>query len=107
MAFINGAKEKTYYLLAVLNSSLITFWMKKNVPEYGSSGYRFSNQFVTQIPVPLSAENNISEKFNQYVQQYLDGKDTSHVINNLVYELFNLSRNEIEYIEKREYLSNQ
>ena len=29
MAFINGAKEKTYYLLAVLNSSLITFWMKK------------------------------------------------------------------------------
>lgn len=32
MAFINGAKEKTYYLLAVLNSSLVKFWMKKNVP---------------------------------------------------------------------------
>ena len=43
MAFINGAKEKTYYLLAVLNSSLVKFWMKKNVPEYGSTGYRFSN----------------------------------------------------------------
>lgn len=29
MAFINGAEEKTNYLLAVLNSSLVKFWMKK------------------------------------------------------------------------------
>ncbi len=105
MAFINGAKEKTYYLLAVLNSSLVKFWMKKNVPEYGSSGYRFSNQFVTQIPVPLYVEKNILANFNQYVDRYFNGVNTSNLINECVFKLFNLTENEIEYIKSEKYLS--
>ncbi|WP_270777879.1 TaqI-like C-terminal specificity domain-containing protein [Holdemanella biformis] len=101
MAFINGAKEKTYYLLAVLNSNLVKFWMKKNVPEYGSTGYRFSNQFVTQIPVPLFVEEKELAKINDYVKEYFEGKDTSNVINEFVFRIFKLTKEEIKYIDFR------
>ena len=107
MAFINGAKEKTYYLLAVLNSSLVKFWMKKNVPEYGSTGYRFSNQFVTQIPVPLFVEEKELAKINGYVKEYFEGKDTSNVINEFVFRIFKLTKEEIKYIDSENYLYNQ
>ena len=107
MAFINGAKEKTYYLLAVLNSSLVKFWMKKNVPEYGSTGYRFSNQFVTQIPVPLFVEEKELAKINDYVKEYFEGKDTSNVINEFVFRIFKLTKEEIKYIDSENYLYNQ
>ena len=107
MAFINGAKEKSYYLLAVLNSSLVKFWMKKNVPEYGSTGYRFSNQFVTQIPVPLFVEKKDLAIINDYVKEYFEGKDTSNVINEFVFRIFKLTKEEINYIASENYLYNQ
>ena len=106
MAFINGAEEKTNYLLAVLNSSLVKFWMKKNVPEYGSSGYRFSNQFVTQIPIPYMPNQEIKSKIEEYVNLFFEGKDTTAKIDELVYKLYNLKGSEIDYIKLEKYLSN-
>lgn len=106
MAFINGAEEKTNYLLAVLNSSLVKFWMKKNVPEYGSSGYRFSNQFVTQIPIPYMPNQEIKSKIEEYVNLFFEGKDTTAKIDELVYKLYNLKDSEIDYIKLEKYLSN-
>ena len=106
MAFINGAKENAYYLLAVLNSSLVKFWMKKNVPEYGSSGYRFSNQFVTQIPIPYMANLEIKSKIEEYVNLFFEGEDTTTQIDDLVYKLYNLKDSEIDYIKLEKYLSN-
>lgn len=99
MAFINGAKNKTLYLLAVLNSSIIKFWMKKNVPEYGSSGYRLSNQFVIQIPVPINPPSDLFEKINNLVSKgFSSGSFDYNEIDNSVYKLFGLSADEIEYI---------
>lgn len=106
MAFINGAKENAYYLLAVLNSSLVKFWMKKNVPEYGSSGYRFSNQFVTQIPIPYMPNLEIKSKIEEYVNLFFEGEDTTTKIDDLVYKLYNLKDSEIDYIKLEKYLSN-
>ena len=106
MAFINGTKEKTFYLLAVLNSNLVKFWMKKNVPEYGSSGYRFSNQFVTQIPVPYMPKQEIKIKIEEYVNQFFEGRDTTSKIDELVYKLYDLKDEEIDYIRLEKYLSN-
>ena len=80
--------------------------MKKNVPEYGSTGYRFSNQFVTQIPVPLFVEEEDLDKINDFVKEYFEGKDTSNLINESIFKLFNLTENEIEYIKSEKYLSN-
>lgn len=106
MAFINGAKNKTLYLLAVLNSSIIKFWMKKNVPEYGSSGYRLSNQFVIQIPVPINPPRDLFEKINNLVSKgFSDGSFDYNEIDNSVYKLFGLSADEIEYISAKKYLN--
>lgn len=106
MAFINGAKNKTLYLLAVLNSSIIKFWMKKNVPEYGSSGYRLSNQFVIQIPVPINPPRDLFEKINNLVSKgFSDDSFDYNEIDNSVYKLFGLSADEIEYISAKKYLN--
>ena len=106
MAFINGAKNKTLYLLAVLNSSIIKFWMKKNVPEYGSSGYRLSNQFVIQIPVPINPPSDLFEKINNLVSKgFSSGSFDYNEIDNSVYKLFGLSADEIEYISAKKYLN--
>lgn len=106
MAFINGAKNKTLYLLAVLNSSIIKFWMKKNVPEYGSSGYRLSNQFVIQIPVPINPPSDLFEKINNLVSKgFSSGSFDYNEIDNSIYKLFGLSADEIEYISAKKYLN--
>ena len=105
MAFINGANEKTYYLLAVLNSLLVKFWIKKNVPEYGSSGYRLSNQFVTQIPVPQDVPNSLLTQINNLVEKYYNGIDTLNEINILVDKLYDLNEYESEYILKELYIT--
>ena len=96
MAFINGAKEKTYYLLAVLNSKLIKFWMKKNVPEYGSTGFRLSNQFVSILPIPRNVPNQ--HIIDGLVTEQLNGIERIDEINDYVNSLYGLSKEEISYI---------
>ena len=105
MAFINGAKNKTYYLLAVLNSTLTNFWIKKNVPEYGDTGYRLSNQFVTKIPIPLNPQETILNKLNSLVEEFLlSDKIDSSMIDNLIFQIYQLTPEEIIYIKQKKYL---
>lgn len=75
MAFINGVNDKVYYLLAILNSAFVKFWIKKNVPEYCSIGYRLSSQFVKKNPIPLDIDSNILDEINQLEKEYYNGKD--------------------------------
>lgn len=107
MAFINGAKDKTNYLLAVLNSTLVRFWIKKNVPEYGNSGYRLSNQFVTQIPIPLNPPTDYLSLINKYVEEYMKHTifDAVSKIDDVVFKIYNLTDNEINYIKSGIYLN--
>ena len=105
MAFINGAKEKTYYLLAILNSSIIKFWIKKNVPEYGNTGYRLSNQFVEQIPIPLSPKPELIDCINKIVVQIINNKTIcSEEIDEIVFDLYGLNQDEKNYIKTKQYL---
>jgi len=61
MAFISGFNNAPV-LLAVLNSDLLFFWMKLNVHEYGSSGFRLSNQYVELMPVIKDVSQRIEEE---------------------------------------------
>lgn len=107
MAFINGAKDKTYYLLAVLNSMLVRFWIKKNVPEYGNSGYRLSNQFVTQIPIPINPSTDYLSLINKYVEEYMKYNMIENIskIDDVIFKIYNLTGNEINYIKSGVYLN--
>lgn len=102
MAFISNIEKYKYYLLAILNSNLVYFWIKKNVHEYGSSGFRLSNQYVEQIPVPLLSEIE-QGKFNELVEKILqENEDTNYLekqIDKMIYKLYELTPEEIEFIE--------
>ena len=53
MAFLSNFNiQKGKYILAVLNSKIVKYWVKNNVHQYGTTGYRLSNQYVEQIPIP-------------------------------------------------------
>jgi site-specific DNA-methyltransferase (adenine-specific) len=52
MAFLSNIERHKYWLLAFLNSNLIYYRVKWNVHEYGNSGFRLSNQYVENIPIP-------------------------------------------------------
>ena len=93
MAFISGIEPYKYWLLALLNSKLVYAWIKWNVHEYGDTGFRLSNQYVQEIPIILpkqDIERAIITLLNQ--KKYTE-------INALIYKLYNLSEEEIIFIE--------
>lgn len=93
MSFISTKSKNINWLLAYLNSNVILQWIKWNVHEYGSTGYRLSNQYVEMIPVP-----EITEDQNEYITSLLKTKSYQD-IDNFIYGLLGLSNEEISFIE--------
>ena len=73
MAFLSSLGKYEKYLLAILNSKLVYYWVKKNVHEYGSTGFRLSNQYVEQITVPKPNSETLSI-FDKLVDGYFGKK---------------------------------
>ena len=99
MAFLSNLGKYEKYLLAILNSSLVYYWVKKNVHEYGATGFRLSNQYVEQITVP-KPDSETLQKFNVLVEQYLKNTKNLREIDSEVYKLYKLSTDDVEVIEK-------
>jgi hypothetical protein len=108
MAFLVG--ENLKYILGILNSKLIDFYVKTYVHLYSDTGFLLSNQYVERIPnPPLTTQNQpIANKIITLVDQILSAKnqnpdaDTSHLekqIDQLVYKLYDLTEEEIKIIE--------
>jgi hypothetical protein len=92
MAFLSRIETSKFWLLAILNSELVYAWMKWNVHEYGDTGFRLSNQYVENIPVP---------KFNVTIEKQfanLISKENYQEIDRIVYEIYGLSDEEIKFI---------
>ncbi|WP_157149451.1 Eco57I restriction-modification methylase domain-containing protein [Brachyspira pilosicoli] len=120
MAFISGlnSREKAYYILGVLNSNLVYFWIRHNVHEYGQTGFRLSNQYVEIIPIPepdkdtesklvnlvdniIDLNKKLSSEKNPNTIDILNSRieTIDRKINSIVYELYNLNSQEIAIIE--------
>ena len=99
MAFLSNLGKYEKFLLAILNSNLIYYWVKKNVHEYGDSGFRLSNQYVEQITIPKPSEKDLN-MFNELVDGYFSKTVSLEEIDCKVYELYNLTSNDIEIIER-------
>ncbi|WP_157150026.1 Eco57I restriction-modification methylase domain-containing protein [Brachyspira sp. SAP_772] len=120
MAFISGlnSREKAYYILGVLNSNLVYFWIRHNVHEYGQTGFRLSNQYVEIIPIP-EPDKDTEDKLVNLVDNIIDlnkklssekNPNTIEMLNTriqavdaaidkIVYSLYNLTDEEIRVIE--------
>lgn len=120
---LNSASIDIKYLVGLLNSNLI-FWTYKHIGNtIGKSGYRFFKSFIEQIPIIVDEtkmdnmretvdnifylKNKIvlMEKEKNYSKETLidlkkEFEKNIKILNNLVYNIYNLNENEIMIIEK-------
>ncbi|WRB08967.1 class I SAM-dependent DNA methyltransferase [Helicobacter pylori] len=99
------------YLLGLLNSKLLTFWLKlKNTPLGDIGAYRNYKYNIMELPmVKITAKNKkIADKITALVDKILQAKEKDSKTNTqelekeidaLVYELYNLTDEEIKIIE--------
>jgi type II restriction/modification system DNA methylase subunit YeeA len=115
MAFLVG--ENLKYILGILNSKLIDFYVKTYVHLYGDTGFLLSNQYVERIPIPpLTPQTQpLADQIVQKVQEILTltqspdfetsqekqqkVKELEREIDQLVYKLYGLTEEEIKIIE--------
>ncbi|WQZ65980.1 class I SAM-dependent DNA methyltransferase [Helicobacter pylori] len=104
--------EHLRYLLGMLHSKLITFAFKTFYAGggLGESGYRYKKAFIERLPIPKITEKNqeLARKITDYAEQILQAKakdpkaNTQRLekeIDALVYQLYNLTDEEIKIIE--------
>ncbi len=105
--------EHLCYLLGMLHSKLITFAFKTFYAGggLGESGYRYKKAFIERLPIPqITPENQkLADKITDCAKAILEAKEKDPKANTqklekeidaLVYELYNLTDEEIKIIEE-------
>ncbi|WQT59343.1 class I SAM-dependent DNA methyltransferase [Helicobacter pylori] len=105
--------EHLRYLLGMLHSKLITFAFKTFYAGggLGESGYRYKKAFIERLPIPKITEKNqeLADKITDCTEQILQAKakdpkantqELEKEIDALVYQLYNLTDEEIKTIEE-------
>ncbi|GHR50814.1 hypothetical protein VN1263_05100 [Helicobacter pylori] len=105
--------EHLRYLLGMLHSKLITFAFKTFYAGggLGESGYRYKKAFIERLPIPKITPKNqeLARKITDGAERILKVKekdpkantlDLEKEIDALVYQLYNLTDEEIKIIEE-------
>ncbi|GAA6875866.1 class I SAM-dependent DNA methyltransferase [Helicobacter pylori] len=105
--------EHLRYLLGMLHSKLITFAFKTFYAGggLGESGYRYKKAFIERLPIPKITPQNqkLADKIIVLVDKILKSKEKDPKANTkelekeidaLVYQLYNLTNEEIKIIEE-------
>ncbi|UOR94698.1 class I SAM-dependent DNA methyltransferase [Helicobacter pylori] len=105
--------EHLRYLLGMLHSKLITFAFKTFYAGggLGESGYRYKKAFIERLPIPQITPQNqeLAHKITDCAKQILEAKEKDPKANTqklekkidaLVYQLYNLTNEEIKIIEE-------
>ncbi|GAA9183778.1 class I SAM-dependent DNA methyltransferase [Helicobacter pylori] len=103
--------EHLHYLLGMLHSKLITFAFKTFYAGggLGESGYRYKKAFIERLPIPKITPQNqkLAHKITDGAKQILEAKEKDPKANTqklekeidaLVYQLYNLTDEEIKII---------
>ncbi|MGT0054694.1 type IIG restriction enzyme/methyltransferase [Helicobacter pylori] len=107
--------EHLRYLLGMLHSKLITFAFKTFYAGggLGESGYRYQKAFIERLPIPKITPQNqkLARKITDCAKAILEAKEKDPKANTqelekeidaLVYQLYNLTDEEIKIIEERQ-----
>ncbi|WP_024948872.1 type IIG restriction enzyme/methyltransferase [Helicobacter pylori] len=105
--------EHLHYLLGMLHSKLITFAFKTFYAGggLGESGYRYKKAFIERLPIPQITPQNqkLAHKITDGAKAILEAKEKDPKANTqelekeidaLVYQLYNLTDEEIKIIEE-------
>jgi len=99
------------FLLACFNSKISSMWIRNNCPELQGGTRELSYIFFKNIPLPhlYPSKEHIVKQIEKLVDKileakkqnpYADTRDSEQEIDNLVYELYGLTEEEIKFIEK-------
>ena len=99
------------YLLGILNSSLMKYFLEKIAATSGMGTLRWINAYVKQFPIvtPTNDKKNLASEIETLVTQILtlkeqnkdaDTKDLESQIDQLVFKLYSLTQEEIDIIVK-------
>ncbi|GAA8817931.1 class I SAM-dependent DNA methyltransferase [Helicobacter pylori] len=107
--------EHLRYLLGMLHSKLITFAFKTFYAGggLGESGYRYKKAFIERLPIPKITPQNqkLADKITDCAKAILEAKEKDPKANTqqlekeidaLVYQLYNLTDEEIKIIEEEQ-----
>lgn len=101
------------YLLAILNSRLIVYYMQYISSHLGQGAFRWIRQYIEKLPIPKinSKNQKIADELINLADEILKAKEQDknantqeleNKINFLVYKLYNLTEEEIKIIENKE-----
>ncbi len=83
------------YLLAILNSKVGDYYIR-NLGVTRNGGYfEYKPMFVEQLPVPIISEDE------QEALEIILSESTQETIDSIIYSLYALSEQEIEFIENQ------
>ncbi len=104
--------EHLHYLLGMLHSQLVTFAFKTFYAGggLGESGYRYKKAFIERLPIPKITKQNqeLAQKITDCAERILKTKEKDPKANTqelekeidaLVYQLYNLTDEEVKIIE--------
>ena len=93
------------YLLAILNSKLADYYIRSLGVTRNGGYFEYKPMFIEKLPVPQLTDN-LQSKFislaDDVINAVRQNKNSSHIeteINNLVYKLYELDKDEIDFIE--------
>lgn len=101
--------EHPYFLLAVLNSKLLDYLYRTEFPSWGDpwkgGRVQFRGSRMKDVPIPPATDEQIKEleRLSHAASKAAGGAllDIESQIDQVVYELFKLTTNEIAYVEQR------
>ncbi len=99
------------YLFAILNSKVIYFFMRQMASNLGEGAFRWIKQFIERLPIPKITPQNqkLAHKITDCAKAILEAKEKDPKANTqelekeidaLVYQLYNLTDEEIKIIEE-------
>jgi hypothetical protein len=99
-----------YFLLGLLNSKLVEFYLHSVAPLKAGGYYQYSAEFIDSVPLPKSLDENKFEvgQITKYVHELVNPKSSLLIseiknveekINKLICKLYGLSQPEIELVE--------
>lgn len=104
--FLIPPKEfKSKYLLSILNSKVIKFYLNLIANTSGMGTTRWINIYVKEFPIPsisFDAQQSFINIVNEILESKKHGKDTSALedqLDRMVYELYGLTEEEIGIVE--------
>ena len=108
--FKENCKESVKYLLALLNSKLLWYFLTSTGSVLRGGFFRFKTNYLMPFPIPKELSQSEQKPFIAVVDQILAARqkapnaDTSVLerqIDQMVYKLYDLTQEEIEIVEGR------